>query len=167
MVGAATPGCYAAGLDSISGVLEPTTHLERIHQWWKKWPEAGIVTPVGEVFEAITLPIRVGERVLEALTERGAWLGPVMSDDGTISLLIESGQTGAWADSVDASRAELVHTGPGQLIVLPSGGTGENDHTRWVVPPTDANVTRLPRFQELSPILLNVHRAQQRKRWLR
>lgn len=166
MVGAAASSSYATELDGISGVLEPTTHLGRIRQWWEQWPEAGIVSPAGEVFEVITLPRRAGQAVLESLTEGGAWLSPVMSDDGTLSLLIDSGQADLWADLPSVSRAGLLHIGLGQLITLPSGADKTRDRIRWVVPPTDANASRLPSFQLLSPILQSVCRPKQRRQRL-
>lgn len=154
-----------SGSDVESGVLEPTTDIERVRAWWKRWPDAGIVAPAGECFETVTLPMQAAQMVLEQLTERGAWLGPVMSDDDTVTLLIRAGQGPLWATLVTGRGDGYAHAGRGQLVTLPPGSPRAGHHVAWVVPPTPANVLHLPQFEDLAPLVSSAAPRRRRRRF--
>ncbi|MFG2006195.1 bifunctional DNA primase/polymerase [Spirillospora sp. NPDC048911] len=151
MVGALPPSNTRT--EVVGGVLEPTIDPDRVRDWWSQWPEAGIVVPVGPGFEVVTVPLQIGQAALEVLTERGSWLGPVMSDEDTISMLVRSGQTERWTELVAVSGAGYAYAGQGQLVVLPPGSAHVGHVVRWVVPPTSANALRLPGFEELAQVV--------------
>ncbi|MBO2447109.1 bifunctional DNA primase/polymerase [Actinomadura barringtoniae] len=167
MVGARLPARGdRCGLGACSDVLELTTDLERVREWWTRWPHAGIVTPAGEAFDMVTLPVKAGHRVLERLTSGGAWLGAVMSDDDTVTLLVATGQAQQWTSVANLLGTGFAHIGTGQLVVLPPGSPQGDSTVRWVVPPTDANVPHLPEFEDLSELIMTVA-LRKRDRWRR
>jgi hypothetical protein len=155
MVGAEAPSRREShGLGVDGGVLEPTTDARRVRDWWTRWPYAGIVAAAGAAFDVVTIPVRAGHTVLEQLTERGAWLGAVMSDDDTVALLVRMGQGPLWANLVTGRGDGYTYCGAGRLVVLPPGSPHGGQGVRWVVPPTAANVPHLPRFEELSQLIV-------------
>lgn len=165
MVGAQTPPDAHFGLGVAGGVLEPTIDPRRVREWWTRWPYAGIVAMAGEAFEVVTLPMRAGRAVLESLTERGAWLGPVMSDDDTIGLLVHPGQSTSWVSLLGGGGDGFAHVGADQLIVLPPGGADVGDSVRWVVPPTSANAPRLPALDDLGRVVSEQATRRPRRTW--
>ncbi|MEU9890077.1 hypothetical protein [Sphaerisporangium sp. NPDC051011] len=121
--------------------------------WWR-WPlfvegitgttdpelvRGCVVAVSGDRFDAVRLRLATGEAVLSRLTERGCWLGPALSDGDRVAFLVRPGEREHWE-----ALAEVVDDG----LVLPLTPT-----TRWVVPPTTANVPRLPGFHELGRVL--------------
>ncbi|MFG1858512.1 bifunctional DNA primase/polymerase [Actinomadura geliboluensis] len=153
------------GLGVVGGVLEPTLDPERVREWWTCWPYAGIVAVAGEAFDVVTLPVQAGRAVLESLTERGAWLGPVMSDDDTIGLLVRPGQSRSWASLLEGGGAGFAHVGAEQLVVLPPGSADVGHSVRWVVPPTSANAVRLPAFDDLGRVVSEQAAGPARRMW--
>jgi hypothetical protein len=152
--------------DIESAVLEPTIDPERVRAWWERWPEAGIVALAAGGFETVSLPMRAGRTVLDQLIEGGAWLGPVMSDDDTITLLIRPDEGQRWAALVADLGEGYAHVGRGGLVALPPGGLDTGYRVCWVVPPTSANIPHLPRFDDLAD-LVTPECLQQRRRRLR
>lgn len=141
------------GLGVGGGGLEPTTDGDRVRYWWAQWPDAGIVALAGEAFDAVTLPVTVGRNVLDRLIERRAWLGASMSDDDTMTLLVASGQRRHWAALLSDRGPGYAHAGAGQLVVLPPCGPNNAAAVRWVIPPTAANVPRLPTIDDLDELI--------------
>ncbi|MFC0037671.1 bifunctional DNA primase/polymerase [Actinomadura rayongensis] len=148
------------GSSGIDEVVTPTVDPDRVHRWWGSRPDANIVVPTGAMFDVISMPSPIGRAVLDVLADRGAWLAPVMSDGDALSLLVRPRQGSPWTEL--ARTDGLTYLGPGHLITLPSGGTPFDGQARWVIPPTDANVLRLPQFAELAPVLRSLPRSSPR-----
>jgi hypothetical protein len=129
-------------VEEVTGTTDPAL----VRGWWERSPDAGVVAVSGDRFDAVRLRLAMGEAVLSRLTARGGWLGPALSDGDTVVFLVRSGERELW----DA-LAEVVDDG----LVLPPNPT-----TRWVVPPTAANVPRLPGFHELGRVLARVRRRR-------
>ncbi|MFC0037131.1 bifunctional DNA primase/polymerase [Actinomadura rayongensis] len=154
---AGTAATLDDGSSRIDDVVTPTVDPERVHRWWGSRPDASIVVPTGAMFDVINMPSPTGRAVLDVLADRGAWLASVMSDGDALSLLIHPHQSSPWTDL--ARTDGFAYLGPGHLITLPSGSAPSDGRARWVIPPTDTNVLRLPQFTELAPVLRSLPRS--------
>jgi hypothetical protein len=151
MVGA-TPHLQRRDGRFAGGVLELSCEVERVRRWWREYPEAGIVSLAGAVFDVLTMPMPVALGFLDTLTDRGVWLGPIMANDEVAMFLVVTGQGDLWREALH-NRCGSWHLGHGEPVCLPPGNPAAGQAVRWVVPPTLANAQVLPGFDQLGPAI--------------